>query len=189
MDICSITVSPGGAALVRSSKCDYVTLAVARESKGPLDVEWTVYVAPFSGIVVALITLYVGHRLTLKRERSKEAMELCAELKTLAESCAELAVEVWSEAERGKREQKVKTLKRKLQSLGSLATFVKERTKSRIDIINPVSQLRVASLSDPLEDFDTNIDEAQVESSEGAINVALASILTSTDRQYNSKYR
>lgn len=138
-----------------------------------VQLEWTarkpdwsdpiVYAPALPGVLVALVGLWVAHRLTVARESRKALLELCEDLKKRVDEAATAANEAWLCAAGPDRDVKVKETKWLLQRAGNAATNLKRKTalgifgRKRhgvplIDVVAEIAELRRVATADPFED-------------------------------------
>lgn len=145
------------------------------------------YLPAIPGVLVALAGLWIAHCLARSRERRKEISDRCDTLRDSAELAAECALAAWACPKGNKRKEKIQKTKRKLQIVGTIATDLARRSKSRlrpgVDLAQEVTAFRRATTADPFED-PTRTGTHQ---RDGDVNNALANLLTAITTRFSQR--
>lgn len=125
------------------------------------------YAPAIPGVIVALLGVWLVHRLTLQRDRRKEIVELCNATKDAAATAEAACIAGWLSTVGDERTAAILEAKGKLQALGIAATHLQHRTcqgairairsvfsgmDMSINVINEVAALRSVATDDPFED-------------------------------------
>lgn len=132
--------------------------------------EWTdpgLYAPAIPGVIVALLGLWIAHWLTTRRDRRKEVLELCENVKAAALEAENACAAAWLSEIGPDRAKFVHDAKSKLQNLGIMATDLNRRTSRGllaailcsvfdrvmgINVINEMARFRDIATSDPFEE-------------------------------------
>lgn len=165
--------------------------------------EWTepgVYAPAIPGIVVALLGLWIAHKLSVRRDRRKEILELCEGVKGAVGEAEKACTLAWLAPAGPDRLSAIHESKSKLQMLGIMATDLHRRTTRgfvfrvfnlfadivmSVNVIGEVARFRDMATSDPFEDPDRPSDDSHISD----IAAMAAEIHARVNQQFNSLYR
>jgi hypothetical protein len=147
--------------------------------------DFAIYAPAIPGVVVALLGLWISHRLTIAREQRKQLLDFCEQLKDQIDAAVHACTEAWLSDKGLERQRKVKDSKRLLQRAGTSATTIKKRTSNRlvfrssrtVDFLQEISELRRVATRDPFEDPFRAADGSHIDD----INTAATAIYNKID--------
>ena len=139
----------------------------------------------------------LSHALSRRRERRKEILDLCGNLKALADEAVEAANEAWLCEGEKDRLLKIHETKGRIQTIGIAATTLRRRSTGRlaglreligrkqsIDVREQVALLRRAATQDPFEEPDRKPDATKL----GDIALARSKIHYGLDSAFNDVF-
>ena len=145
----------------------------------PRPQQWTdisVYAPTFPGLIVAILGLWIAHRLTVARDRRKQILELSEDTKDAVQEAEAACVAAWLSPIED-RSSAVATAKSKLQAAGIVATDLRRRSSAglfrhlkylfvnctiAVDVVNDVGRLRDIATGDPFDNPTRGPDTARV---------------------------
>lgn len=131
---------------------------------------WTdpsIYAPALPGVLVALVGLWIAHRLAWKRERRKEILQHKNVLQDVLTEVEAICNSAWLADPGAERMAKIKLAKSRLQDAGVTATDLNRKTAQglmgalrslfsdrpmSINLIYEIAQLRDVATADPFED-------------------------------------
>ena len=157
------------------------------------------YAPAIPGIIVALLGLWIAHRLSVRRDRRKEILELCEDVKSAVGEAEQASARAWLTARGPERLPAVHDAKSKLQMLGIMATDLHRRTMRgslgslkclftdspmSINVIGEIAQLRDIATADPFEDPRRSLNRRPIDD----IAAVAAEIHARINYQFQSLY-
>jgi hypothetical protein len=158
------------------------------------------YAPAIPGVIVALLGLWIAHWLTARRDRRKEVLELCENVKAAVLEAETAGIGAWLSAPGADRTKTVREAKSKLQNLGIMATDLNRRTSTgvvgvvcgflfdrilSINVVREVARLRDAVTDDPFEEPDRPLSEEQINDIRAAANEIVGRINLQFNELYN----
>lgn len=137
------------------------------------------YAPAIPGVIVSILTLFLAHHLALKKEKRKEKLEMCENIKKIADDAVTAAIDAWNCVPGEDRRIKIFTTKQKFLMLGRSVTDIDKYSGHKINVVNDIVRLRRAATVDPFEDSERC---AQPEMCDGIIS-ALSDLISELDRQ------
>ncbi|WP_342249356.1 hypothetical protein [Sphingomonas sp. OTU376] len=129
---------------------------------------------------MALLGFWLAHALTVKRERRKEAGEICEQIEELAEKALESALAGWGAAIGAERTSATYRAKWDAQKLGLAVTRLHNKTSDAfhtgINLIEAAATFRTALFDDPTEDF-FDSSRASIGGKEAALHGAMSTFI------------
>lgn len=141
------------------------TITLQLEPRPPQWTDLAVYAPTFPGLIVAILGLWIAHRLTVARDRRKQILELSEDAKEAVQEAEAACVSAWLSSIED-RSSSVATAKSKLQAAGIIATDLRRRSASglfrhlkylfvyctiAVDVVNDVGRLRDIATGDPFD--------------------------------------
>jgi hypothetical protein len=137
----------------------------------------SIYAPALPGVIVAILGLWIAHRLSMRRERRSEVLRLCDAVKGAAADTVAICTKAWMAAPGDERNGLIQEAKSRLQTLGSMATNLRRRSgvgtlrtvKSlfvdgpiSIDVLGEIAAMRDLATGDPFEDPTRDSDASRV---------------------------
>lgn len=169
----------------------------------PTPQQWTdfgIYAPAIPGLIVALLGLWIAHRLSVRRDRRKEILELCDAVKTAVGEAEQACALAWLAPQGPERLAAIHQAKSKIQMLGIMATDLHRRTARglfaalyclfgdcvmSVTVIEEIARFRDLATSDPFEDPVRLSDNSRIED----IAAAAAEIHARVNYQFQTIYR
>ena len=142
---------------------------------------WTepsIYAPALQGVMVALVGLWIAHRLAWRRERRTEILQHKKALQDLLSEVETICAAAWLAEPGPDRIANIKLAKARLQDAGVKATDLNRKTKQgiagalrstfadrpmSINVIYEIAQLRDVATGDPFEEPMRPIDDSHID--------------------------